>query len=90
MGWMKILSINNGTAAYGNGNNHTVIDAVNNYFFLTNHCEYDDGSNRYSRGFKRTASTTIRVDTFIYQSSVPEGAPIRWYDDYTLIEVAKP
>lgn len=95
MDWMKIESVNTGSAAKGSGNNHTVIDAVNNYFYLTNTCfDYVKiGSVHTRRGFKRTGSTTIRVDSYTYTGAALPNDPndfTNWEDTYTLIEIKDP
>ncbi len=92
MGWMKVVNRFNGSAANGESEDHTVQDAVKNYFYLSNISHARLSSQNYTaRGFKRIDSTTIRVGTFEWQD-VQSGDPTysRWENDYQLIEVAAP
>lgn len=84
----KIVNIFSDSAAKGDTNNHTVSDAVNNYFILTNPSWEIDGSGTFLRGFKRTSTTNVRVST--YQFSVVTGASSNWENSYNLIEIKNP
>ena len=86
---LTIVSVNTGSAAYGDTDNHTVVDATGNYFILTNPCWDKRADGRRRRGFKSTSSTNIRVSTYLYDAT-NSSADSDWEDDYTLIELMAP
>ena len=97
--WMKIVSVAADSLADGSStNDHTVDDATNNYFYLTDpsfsaESTYIGGvlyqNIFYSRGILKINSTTVRVARFIYHSTVtPADVNYSvWTDNYTLIEI---
>lgn len=102
--WLKIIGVDSSSLAYSVGGytDVTVVDAVNNYFFLTDHSwEHTatyNGSDWdhivYSRGMKRINSTTIRVGVFPYSVfSLGSSAGIgngSWNSTFQLLEFGPP
>ncbi len=91
MDWMRIASVNTGSLTVGNSANHTVIDATNNYFVLTNLCWALTGAGYHNRGFKKANSTTVTVNTFKYADIIPDDSQSSdWENSYALIEIENP
>ena len=94
MDWMKIVGVYAGSVTKDNISDKTVVDAINNYFYLTNSCSGIDtaaGKGYFRRGFKSTSPTNIRIGTYYFHDAIPEDASVSyWEDTYQLIEIKAP
>ena len=96
--WLKIVNVYSRSTSYTDGwIDITVSDADNNYFIITDFSWtlFTYGGPpiyswaRSARGFRKTGSTTIRVEQFVYAGgTIPVEIEDRaWTDAFLLIEL---